>query len=440
MDEPQPSRRQLLLSGGAVIAALSGCLGGDDSGPADESEPPSERLQRIPEGVNGVVDVDADTLLTDEQITETINDLASEANPDGEQITVETALNTVQQQAGLDPRDVTRVLGFGRVGEEPYAGGYIWSDWTDSELTDFFESAGASTREYGDRTLSELDGVTLVAFGDGEYALGTRSAVEDAVDVRRGDLSAVGGEVERAFTAAREGLIRAGFAVPADRLSGMTVAGTQVAEAVADGDYSVYQTGDGYGMEFTLRATDETAAETLTSQVETALTVVSRRLESLQQRPELQKQARTAVETTAVSRDGRTVTVRNANHGAELLAFGVVAATSFVLGLGSDPAQRAPQVSFAFDYDSEGRLTITHHSGDHVPATELSIRGEGLSDTGSWVELGGSTSGEVGDGPAVVAGDQLTVEAQPDCRALVVWESASDTQSAVLAEAEGPGA
>lgn len=160
MDEPQPSRRQLLLSGGAVLAALSGCLGGDGSEPADESEAPSERLQLVPEGVTGVVDVDADTLLADEQFTEPINDLASEASPDGQQVTVETALSAVQQQAGLDPRDATRVLGFGRVGEEPYAGGYIWSDWTDSELTDSFESAGASTREYADRTLYELDGVT----------------------------------------------------------------------------------------------------------------------------------------------------------------------------------------------------------------------------------------------------------------------------------------
>jgi flagellin-like protein len=51
---------------------------------------------------------------------------------------------------------------------------------------------------------------------------------------------------------------------------------------------------------------------------------------------------------------------------------------TFVLGLGEQVSQTAPQASFGFDYDSEeGNITISHDGGDTIEAQNLLVTSEG---------------------------------------------------------------
>lgn len=97
-------------------------------------------------------------------------------------------------------------------------------------------------------------------------------------------------------------------------------------------------------------------------------------------------------------------------------------------------------MTVGFEYNSAGTLTITHEGGDTVRADRLILRGELLDATGSWTDLGGSASGDIGGEPAVVSGDSLTVGAQSNSTVSIVWQSVDGDGSAVLARFEGPDA
>ncbi|ELZ69123.1 hypothetical protein C457_09806 [Haloferax prahovense DSM 18310] len=46
---------------------------------------------------------------------------------------------------------------------------------------------------------------------------------------------------------------------------------------------------------------------------------------------------------------------------------------TFVLGLGDQVGDTAPQASFSFDYDGAQEITITHESGDAIASDDLSV-------------------------------------------------------------------
>lgn len=100
-----------------------------------------------------------------------------------------------------------------------------------------------------------------------------------------------------------------------------------------------------------------------------------------------------------------------------------------------------PAVTFAFDYTADQQqVTIAHSSGDSVPAGNLYIRGEGIADgyQGSWDEIEGS---DYAPDDSMSAGNRLTIGVTgTDFELVVVWESESGSDSATLAEYEGPDA
>jgi len=121
---------------------------------------------------------------------------------------------------------------------------------------------------------------------------------------------------------------------------------------------------------------------------------------------------------------------------------------TFVLGLGDQVSNTAPQASFSTEYDSdssglgsEGEVTITHDGGDSIKGSNLYIRGPSseLTTTGNWIDdIGGDTSG---DNSQVVAGDRATVGVDSKSFELsVVFQSANGDTSATLATASGPSA
>ncbi|MEF8813885.1 MAG: halocyanin domain-containing protein [Halovenus sp.] len=86
-----------------------------------------------------------------------------------------------------------------------------------------------------------------------------------------------------------------------------------------------------------------------------------------------------------------------------------------------------PRVEFDIDH-ADSELVIRHEAGDTVAASELFVRGEGLAETGSWLELGGETSVESNSDPAVAAGDSVAVGVADEYEITIVWNDGTDSK------------
>ncbi|MEF8783432.1 MAG: type IV pilin N-terminal domain-containing protein [Haloarculaceae archaeon] len=110
---------------------------------------------------------------------------------------------------------------------------------------------------------------------------------------------------------------------------------------------------------------------------------------------------------------------------------------TFVLGLGDQVSDTAPQASFDFDYDTsagpsdQGNLTITHTGGASIPASQLNVTN---GTTQSWEALGGTSDD-------VTAGNSVTFQnVSTDDTVRVIWTNQEETNSATLREWVGPQA
>ncbi|KAB1198465.1 MULTISPECIES: type IV pilin [Haloferax] len=97
---------------------------------------------------------------------------------------------------------------------------------------------------------------------------------------------------------------------------------------------------------------------------------------------------------------------------------------TFVLGLGDQVSETAPQASFSFDYNSTSdNLVITHESGESIENSSVSvINPAGASN--NWVEADGKIS----------AGDSTTLTISPSDgdSVRIVWTSESGSTSSTL--------
>jgi flagellin-like protein len=121
---------------------------------------------------------------------------------------------------------------------------------------------------------------------------------------------------------------------------------------------------------------------------------------------------------------------------------------TFVLGLGDQVSNTAPQASFSTDYDGgNNELDITHDGGDSIKAENLYLRGDtgsgsngynNAGDNGRWDNLPGSSVS--GDNSKVVAGDSASPGVDDDFDVRLTYQSAEGDNSATLATASGPAA
>ncbi|ELZ97981.1 hypothetical protein C440_01998 [Haloferax mucosum ATCC BAA-1512] len=98
---------------------------------------------------------------------------------------------------------------------------------------------------------------------------------------------------------------------------------------------------------------------------------------------------------------------------------------TFVLGLGDQVGNTAPQASFSFDYDGANTVTITHESGDAIDTDLVSVTGNGVGSVGSWTD------------DTINAGDSVDVTTSSNPLTggetiRVVWTSESGSNSATL--------
>lgn len=118
---------------------------------------------------------------------------------------------------------------------------------------------------------------------------------------------------------------------------------------------------------------------------------------------------------------------------------------TFVLGLGDQVSDSAPQASFDFEFKNESAFSVTHEGGDTVKNSSLKVlvgstevyEGDGDLD-GSW---------DYGDGDSwnddVSSGDTLTLNETGDNdqtgeTVRIVWSSSSGGDSNTIAKAEWP--
>lgn len=239
-DGPRSTRRLALLAVGLsallVTAGCSGAIGGlgGDGG----SDGP--QLDSVPASAEYVAYVDAAGMASDESLRAVANaalEARSEYDDDAPE-DVDAMLEQTESDSGLDPEKVESVTVFGKSAEDPMAGDgraamILSASYTEDELVSAMESKDGELTEstYGDTTLysyesDEFDESTLAVLGDGEFVLGDRSAVENALDVRAGDADELGGDLKSTFQNTRDdGYVRFAMAVPSDDLPSEDVAG-----------------------------------------------------------------------------------------------------------------------------------------------------------------------------------------------------------------------
>lgn len=443
-----PSRRDVLRAGGAAglaaTAALSGCaglFGGDGEDGESTSDPDdTSRLGAVPEKATAVVHADLQGMFEDEVLRDRVNRLVADLGEGVPQLTVAEALDLAEERSGLDPRRMDELLAFGSVATGDGAL-LARTDFTEAEVTQLVEtSVDVTERTYRDHTVyASGNGSQLAVLGNGRYVLGTPTAVERAVDVQNGELQPVGGEVQTAYDAARGGYMRFGFDIPPGRVPESGGQAAAAARGIEYGYGSLYREDQSLLLSLTARTEDEKSAELLYTQLAEGVGAVRADLDRVE-RPQLRSRIERLLTTTELSRDGRTVTVRNSEGGVATATVVAAVVVSFVLGLGSRPVD-APEAAFEFDYDrAADDLAVQHRGGDHIAATQLSVEGQELDATGTWAALGGEASGDIGDQPAVQAGDTLTLSARPDYEARLVWTAADGSDSQTLATGSGPDA
>ena len=120
---------------------------------------------------------------------------------------------------------------------------------------------------------------------------------------------------------------------------------------------------------------------------------------------------------------------------------------TFVLGLGDQVQNNAPQAQFTFDYDggtsgTDGVLTITHESGASIDESQLTVE----ADDGSNIDPGDCKGGSWSSGDEVSAGDSCEVVETGGTDALdsktvrVIWTSQGGDNSDTLRRWDGPNA
>ncbi|WP_042662002.1 type IV pilin [Haloferax sp. ATB1] len=104
---------------------------------------------------------------------------------------------------------------------------------------------------------------------------------------------------------------------------------------------------------------------------------------------------------------------------------------TFVLGLGDQVGDTAPQASFSFDYNGAQEITITHESGDAIAGDELSVvvPSDLTAETVS-KKIGTDDNMNAGDTIVVTLATGETLDDGDEVR--LVWTSESGSNSATL--------
>lgn len=268
-NETGTTRRQLLKAGvglGAVGAVGYGYLRSQEEVLAARD---GSTLDDVPDSAEFVFSWTGSELLTAEGLQAATDPEISTLDIDGIANTTEM-FDVVESTTTIDPRELGEMTGFGAIPTETetYVGLVFESDADPQTVKGRLVDRGnlQDTVEYREQTLWVVgnDGLTwdLVFghLGDGRYALGSQTELEDIVDIRRGEARRVGGTVMDGYENAAEGLLRGGFVVPAAAFADLDI---PITAGLADSiEYGSASLSEGV-LTVTLVAPDSSVAEDL---------------------------------------------------------------------------------------------------------------------------------------------------------------------------------
>ena len=127
---------------------------------------------------------------------------------------------------------------------------------------------------------------------------------------------------------------------------------------------------------------------------------------------------------------------------------------TFVLGLGEQINDTAPNTSFTFDYEEvqsgnkddswgvtanstndDAILTITHSGGPNIDAEQLGVAGSSINGSAQWDDTSQYSASD-----EISAGDSVEYAIKNDDRISITWENEEGTESATLQNFIAPNA
>ena len=116
---------------------------------------------------------------------------------------------------------------------------------------------------------------------------------------------------------------------------------------------------------------------------------------------------------------------------------------AFVLGLGDQVSNNAPQASFGFDFEEDAtnrNVTITHDGGDDIDQSAIKVTIDGQEEyptTNTFTQVGSGFSDPITTGDSVeLSIGESNIDGGETVR--VIWENPSGGSSNTLAERDWP--
>ncbi|MFB6189304.1 MAG: hypothetical protein ABEI57_05425 [Halapricum sp.] len=309
MTDNELSRRTLLrtcagAAGFAALGSLSGCSGGgnnggkttgtqDPSGKTTESPgsgPNSGGSVDVPAAAQAIVQVNVSETLNDQNIREVVNTfLGQAAKQEGYTgpSTVQEALDSAKQAGDIDPQGLHSMTTYMKVDGtsdvQGYTGILMQTDWTAQQLIDSAENQNADVTKGSYKGVttysSQANGTSglFAVLGDGTFALGTETAVKDAIDVSTGNADPLSGDLATYFADTNDGHLRFASMVPEDQLpqqdSGqVNIDGLDKLRYLSG---SFYSQSSNLGVDINMHTTDEKSASELADSLDALLQTAS---------------------------------------------------------------------------------------------------------------------------------------------------------------------
>jgi len=304
----------VVLVGGVAAAGVFVATGADVPILGDSGG--SASLDAVPDDVDVVVY--ADGRIVDDETTETMMNGALELSSQNPTYSGPSSYDELLAEANgetdLDVDAFDSATMFATYPEGPaatteYVGFVVESDWSKADIVNSIEQNSGTVQErtYAGTTVyvqpSEFGTDTWLApLGDGTFAVGSETAVSDAIDVENGDMSTLSGDLRDSFGDLRDGYVKFAATLPEDVTEQTGVPqGGQMARNVRAASGVYYTSGSDVGMELHLTGTDQSSADSVKESIDGLLSFAT---VGSQDSPTAD-----LIDAVTVSQDGRQVTI-----------------------------------------------------------------------------------------------------------------------------------
>ncbi len=216
----------LMVAGVALIAVgvtLGVTIGSSEPTPTPTPTPEAEAEELVPSDANFVASIQINTILTDEDLITAYNEASKE--PDIPE-TVDEALEEIEDEFGIDPRDFSEGVVFGDTESDDYFGAIVTGTFDPEALIESIEEAtGEETaistyKGYQIYTMTVEDEAVAICFlSDDTVAVGQADAVKDIIDVKEGDKSCISGRGYDTYSALGDVWIKGAVELPEETMS-----------------------------------------------------------------------------------------------------------------------------------------------------------------------------------------------------------------------------